>query len=121
MDKEQALHEFWSGFNIPAYDENSVPDTATMPYITYNVSVDAMDAVLPLSGSIWYDSTNWRDITLKEHEIEHKIGYAGIIRPITDGYMMLYKGTPFAQRIANEKSNIKQIYINIGVEFLTEE
>ena len=40
MNKEQAIHFFWSQFGLPAYDENSVPDDAQMPYITYNVVID---------------------------------------------------------------------------------
>ena len=40
MDKAQALHSFWSGFGLTAYDENTVPDGAQLPYITYEVEGD---------------------------------------------------------------------------------
>lgn len=118
MNKEQAIHFFWSQFAIPAYDENSVPDDAQMPYITYNVMTDALSAVLPMSGRIWYNSSSWKEITLKSKEISLKIG-DGIVQKLDEGYMYLYKGTPFAQRMSSEKDNVKMIYINIGVEFLT--
>ena len=37
MTKEAALHNFWSMFGVPAYEENAVPsgeDGAEFPYIT---------------------------------------------------------------------------------------
>ena len=43
MDKQQAIHGFWSSFGITAYDENSVPDDAELPYITYNDLHSNMD------------------------------------------------------------------------------
>ena len=43
MTAEQTLHSFWSSFGLTAYDENSVPDDAVLPYITYSVSYDSFD------------------------------------------------------------------------------
>lgn len=118
MNKEQAIHFFWSQFGLPAYDENSVPDGAQMPYITYNVVIDGLNAVLPMSGNVWYNSSSWEQISLKVAEIGLGIG-DGIIQKLDEGYMWLYKGTPFAQRISEDSDNVKNYYINIGVEFLT--
>lgn len=118
MNKEQALYSFWSQFNLPAYDENSVPDDAVMPYITYNVVTDSLDAVLPMSARLWYNSTKWEEISLKSAEIALTIG-DGVVQKLDSGYMWIYKGTPFAQRMSGENDNVKMIYINIGVEFLT--
>lgn len=118
MNKDQAIHFFWSQFGMPAYDENSVPDNAQMPYITYNVITDCLNAVLPMSARLWYNSSSWEQISLKSKEISLKIG-DGIVQKLDEGYMWLYKGTPFAQRMASEDDNTKLIYINIGVEFLT--
>lgn len=121
MDKAQAIHEFWSSFNIPAYDENSVPDGAVMPYITYNVMTDSLDKVLVLYGSLWYRSTSWQSISEKAEDIAEALGKG---KPKTikldNGYLWLTKGTPFAQRMRDDDSQVKRIYINVTGEFLTE-
>lgn len=122
MDKAQALQGFWSGFGLSAYDENSVPDDASMPYITYNVATDSIERVLPLSGSLWYKSTSWAEISQKADEIAEVIAASGgyYIAKIDGGYLWIVKGTPFAQRMREESdSNIRRIYINITAEYLT--
>lgn len=120
MNKYQALDTFWNSFNIPAYDENTVPDDAVMPYITYNVATDSLGQVLPLSASLWYRSNSWQAISDKAEEIAERIGDNGyFIQKLDAGYMWLTKGTPFAQRIQTEDRDIRQIYINVTAEFLT--
>ena len=42
MDKSQALNTFWNSFGIPAYDEYTVPDGTSIPYITYDTATDAV-------------------------------------------------------------------------------
>lgn len=120
MNKYQALHEFWNSFDIPAYDENTVPENAVMPYITYNVATDSLGQVLPLSASLWYRTKSWEAISQKAEEIAEKVGHNKYyIQKLDDGYVWYTKGTPFAQRIATEDRDIRQIYINVTAEFLT--
>lgn len=120
MDKAQSLHAFWSGFNLPAYDESSVPDSAVMPYITYNVATDSLDSVLPLHGNLWYRSTAWDAISQKAEEIAEALGSGGyMIEKIDGGYVWLQKGKPFAQRMTDEDEQVRRIYINVTAEFLT--
>ena len=69
MDKWQVLDRFWNSFGIPAYDENSVPEDAVMPYITYSAVVSSFENPIPLAGYIWYHSTRWDDASLKAEEI----------------------------------------------------
>lgn len=122
MDKEQAIHYIWSQFGLKAYDENSVPDDAQMPYITYNVSVSPIDRVVLLNGSIWYRSTSWTEVTEKAHEIAEYIGGQGhVVLKIDGGYVWFVQGSPFAQRMADDgDDSVKRIYINIEAEFLTQ-
>ena len=121
MDKAQAIHNFWGGFDIPAYDENTVPDDAPLPRITYSVSTDSFNNVVPLSANLWYKSTSWKEITEKSEEIAREIGATGYrIDAIDEGYLWIVKGTPFAQRLSDPTDGtIRRIYINILVEFLT--
>ena len=122
MDKFQAIHSFWSKFNLPAYDGQDVPDDATMPYITYEASADSIGNMLPLNGSLWYRSNSWKDISKKADEIAETIAKEGFNIISIDsprGYLFITKGTPFAQRMRDEDEQVKRIYINIQAEFLT--
>lgn len=121
MDKAQAIHNFWSGFNIKAYDENTVPQDAQMPYITYGVTTDSIGSPVSLSASLWYRSSSWADIQKKADEIDKRI--VAMTPPtieLDDGRFWITKGTPFAQRMGDpDDETIKRIYINLMVEFLT--
>lgn len=122
MNKAQALDYFWNGFNIPAYDENSVPDSSTFPYITYQAATDSMGNVLSLSASLWYKETGWKNITDKAEAIAKTIGYSYNSVRIDDGFMVIYKGTPFANRMKDPDDDlVKRMLLNITVEFLTKD
>ena len=118
MNKAQSIHDFWSGFKIPAYDENSVPDNATFPYITYSVVTDSLDYVALLTASIWYRSSSWEGVTLKSMEISEALK-DGVVIKLDKGYTYLYRGTPFAQRVKDNDDMIRRIYLNVNVEYLT--
>lgn len=119
MDKAQAIHSFWSSFGLPAYDENSVPDNAVMPYITYSLVTDSLEYIVLLTGSLWYRDTSWEDITLKAMEISAYLMTGPVIPLDERGYVYLYRGTPFAQRMGDEDDMIKRIYFNVNCEYLT--
>lgn len=119
MDKAQAIHSFWSSFELTAYDENTVDEDAEMPYITYSVSTDSLDEPVTLYGSLWYKSTSWEEISKKVEEIAEYIDEASPIK-LDKGYLWVMKGTPFAQRMSDPSSDlIRRIYINVDAEFLT--
>lgn len=121
-DKDQALYNFWSGFGLPAYDQNSVPtgdDKPAFPYITYDTYTGALDDRLVLTGSLWYRSESWEAISLKKQEIETAIYSMSPIK-IDGGYLWVSLGSPFAQRISDDSdSEIKRYILNVSAEFLT--
>lgn len=121
MDKAQAIHHFWSSFGLPAYDENTVDEDAEFPYITYSVATGSIDDFILLNASLWYRSTSWAAISRKADEIAQ---YITNIHPpaikIDGGRVYLYKGSPFAQRMAEESDDsVRRIYLNVYAEFLT--
>ena len=119
MDKAQAIHSFWSGFGVPAYDQNTVPQNAQMPYITYSVATNAINRLTVLSASLWYHSTSWENITKKTEEIAAEIGSGYALKKLDNGYLYITQGTPFAQRMSDEDSSIRRMYIVCNAEFLT--
>lgn len=121
MDKLQALDTFWNSFDIPAYDEYTVPDSVSMPYITYEASADAVGMDIPMTASIWYRDSSWKDITKKADQISAKIGYSYFIKAIDGGYMVIKRNNVFAQRMDDpDDSDVRRILISILVEYLTE-
>ena len=120
MNKAAAIHQFWSGFGLTAYEENTVPSDAVFPYITYQLVTDAFDTDVAMTASLWYRGESWREINEKEREISAYIGIGGVIVKRADGRIWLKKGTPFAQNMGDESDNlIKRKYLNVTAEFLT--
>lgn len=120
MTKEAAVQRFFNQF-LPAYEENTVPDWAEMPYITYNlVTGDILSGENRLSFSLWYKDNSWTVINGKTREISEKIGLGGTTLKCDNGVIWLKKGTPFAQSMGDANDEmIRRKYINLTVEFLT--
>ena len=117
MTAEQAIHAFWSSFSLTAYDENSVPDTAELPYITYSLSYDTFDNQVSMVANLWYQSTSWLGITNKLHEISEGITQGGKVLTTNSGYIWIKRGSPFGQRMGDVENNIKRMLINVSAEY----
>lgn len=120
MTKAAAIYQFWSGFGLTAYEENTVSDDAKFPYITYQLVTDSFDREIPLTASIWYRSESWTAINAKTEEISQKISRGGKIISCDGGAIWLKRGQPFAQNMGDESDDlIKRKYLNITAEFIT--
>lgn len=119
MNKVQAITTFWNRFLI-AYEENTVPNDAKMPYITYQVVTDGFNKQVSMAASLWYRGTSWVDINAKTFEIEKAIGKGGIILKCDDGVIWIKLGSPFAQNMKEPSDDlVRRKYLNIEAEFLT--
>lgn len=123
MTKAAALHNFWSGFGLPAYEETNVPTgTAApdFPYITYQVVTDNFGNETALTASVWYRSESWVAANAKAEEIGKHIGRGGRLIPCSGGAIWLKRGSPFAQSMGdNADDMIRRKYLNITAEFIT--
>jgi hypothetical protein len=119
MTKEQAYHAFLAAFGWPVYDENTVPDDASLPRITYNFADAELDAPVAMSISVWDRSTSWASATAMKDRIYNAIRLGGKIIPFDAGYIWVKRGVPFSQRMSDEDDTIRRIYINVEVEYLT--
>ena len=120
MTKATAIYQFWSGFGLTSYEENTVPDDAAFPYITYQLVTDSFDREVPVTASLWYRSESWTGINAKTEEISQKISRGGKVIPCDGGAIWLKRGQPFAQSMGDESDNlIKRKYLNITAEFMT--
>jgi len=125
MTKEQALYSFWSSFQLPAYEENSVFSLNTAPdypYITYEIQTDSFGGEISLSASLWYRSASWTTANAKAREISAVIGMGGMCMPLDNGAMWIKRRTPFTQAMGDTSDDmIKRLVLNIGVEYFTED
>lgn len=121
MDRWEALYNFWSSFGIPAYEENSVPDDAKMPYITYEASVGSFESTMPLSASIWDRTTKGTAfIDRKADEIEGYIKNMGCPE-IQGGRLRVYTDGVFAQNMGDPDDKlIKRKVLSVYFEFMSD-
>lgn len=121
--KAATIYEFWNSFEMPAYEENSVPtgeDAPEFPYITYQLVTDSLGNEAAMSASIWYRDSSWLEANAKTDEISRAIGRKGAVLDCDGGKIWLKRGTPFAQNMSDESDNlIKRKYLNITAEYLT--
>lgn len=121
MNKIQALNAFWNGFSLKAYDENSVPDDISYPYLTYETKYSNNDlgSSIVTSVNLWYRSSSWSEITEKEQEISDFITRGGRMIAFDGGSIWLQKGSTWATRMGDANDNmIKRILLSVSMEFL---
>ena len=120
MTKAAAIYQFWSCFGLTAYEENTVPEDATFPYVTYQLVTDSFDRDVAATASLWYRGESWTDINAKTEEISQKISRGGKIIACDGGAIWLKRGQPFAQNMGDESDDlIKRKYLNLTFEFFT--
>ena len=120
MNKIQALNQLWiNASGLAAYDETSVPDSAALPYLTYETTVDNFGSEVAGTASLWYRSTSWADASQKELEIADYIGRGGRIVAYEGGAFWIKKANPWAQRMSDASDDmVRRIVLNLSIEFI---
>ena len=101
-----ALYDFWSGFGIPAYLQDNVPDDAVLPYITYElVRGDAMSATVLVAHN-WHQKAAGGNAA--RHEVMDAIARAipsqGRVVSVGSGSIALYRNDAnFQTDVADEE------------------
>ena len=120
MTKAAAIYQFWSGFGLTAYEENTVPEDAAFPYVTYQLVTDSFDREVAATASLWYRDESWTAINSKAEEIAQHIGLGGKIIKCDGGRIWIKRGQPFAQNMGDESDDlIKRKYLNVTIEYFT--
>lgn len=111
----RALYQFFSGFGIPAYAANNVPDEAEPPYITYEVKCPAPLTKCLLHAWVWYRGTTLTDVADKCDQIEAALGDRGVTIPTPGGFVALFTDddTPFAQEQPDPDKTIRVMYLTL--------
>ena len=120
MTKAAAIYQFWSSFGLTAYEENTVPEDAVFPYVTYQFITDSFDREVAATASLWYRGESWTAINAKTEEISAHIGLGGKIIKCDGGRIWIKRGHPFAQNMGDESDDlIKRKYLNVNIEYFT--
>ena len=121
MTKAAALQAWFEQF-LPAYTTASVPDDAVFPWLTYELVTGAWgDGENAITVNLWYYTESEATPNAMAQKIADMIGMGGVFVPYDGGAMWLKRGSPWCQNLHDESDkNIKRRYINISVEFLTQ-
>ena len=115
-DVAAALYAFWNSFGLTSYTTNNVPESAVLPYGTYDLAVGKTLSSTPLGARLWWEGTLTRAMLEKCDEIQKRIG-TGIQLPCGNGYIWLYQGEPFAQPVDDEDDRLSTLYLNVTASF----
>lgn len=121
MDRWEAQYQFWSGFGVPAYEQNSVPDAddVTFPYITYQAASSGFGGVSYLSASIWTKSTSWLTADHISDLIEDTLKDGGVFFPYDGGAVWFTLGDPFSESMGDPSDDtVKRKLLSVIVQFV---
>ena len=120
MTKGAALQSFFDSI-MTSYAASSVPENATLPYLTYDFITSAWDGgEVGLTVNLWFYTTSEAIPNAKAQELSDAIGYGGVTIPCDGGFIWLKRGSPWCQNVRDDTDpNIKRRYINVTAEYMT--
>lgn len=107
------LKQFFSGFGLPAYARQSIPDEVNLPYIAYDLTEPRWNEQGNLSCQVYYPKNQLADLLTKADAIMAEIG-EGIRLEMTGGYLVLYLASQQAQTISDEWTHSAYISLLIN-------
>ncbi len=122
MTKAAALYKFFSSFGMAAYAATAVPYDVEFPYLTYELITSAWESgEVGITVNLWFYTTNEAEPNAKAQELSDAIGLGGKVIPCDGGYIWIKRGSPWFQSLRDGNDpNTKRRYINVTVEYLTE-
>ena len=120
MTKGAALQSFFDSI-MTSYAAYSVPENATLPYLTYELITSAWDGgEVGLTVNMWFRTTSEKEPNVAVDKLSKAIGLGGVQIPCDEGVIWLKRGSPWAQSLTDETDKtIKRRYINVTAEYLT--
>ena len=113
LNTAATLKTFYSSFGLPAYTLESVPETVTLPYITFPLTEPEWNVQGNTYCQVWYPKNRLADLLAKADQIVAAIGTEGIRFDIPGGHILLYGSTPLIQILTDEYS--QSAYINLAI------
>lgn len=111
----KALDTYLNGFGLDAYAEDTVPDDAQFPYITYRVVDPEWHQKATFFVRVWFRTTSNAYVLEKADEITGDIGVGKRI-PFEGGLLMLWPESPKVQVIVDPNDRmVRYAYINLSL------
>lgn len=124
MKKWEAIYSFFSGFGIPAYEENSAPtgaDKPAYPYIVYEMRQGSFDADIDVAMSFTIVDKNESFVPSYEllETMAETIGDSKVYE-LDNGYLKIRQGSPWGENQRDQNDNtIRRLYSIIMVTYYT--
>ena len=112
LNTAATLKTFFSGFDLPAYTLQSVPDEVELPYITYPLTEPEWDEQASFYCQVWYPKNRLADLLAKADQIVAAIS-EGVKFQQQGGYVVIYPSTPLVQILTEDDT--QRAYINLSI------
>lgn len=108
----EALKAYYSGFGLPAYQENTVPEDVTLPYISFSISIPEWNQKASHYIRIWDRTKSNTRIVRVADQIAADIGICKTIR-FEGGYLTIWPETPLVQ--IQVDGDTRYAYMNLSI------
>ena len=117
MTREGALYKYFSGFGMPAYPSDAVPDVITFPYLTYETTGGNWGDKVSIAVNLWFHTESETIPNDKTRQISADISLGGLILSYDDGKMWIKRGSPWSISLSDETDpTIKRRQLTIIIE-----
>lgn len=105
-----ALYKFWTSFGLPVWLQDTVPEEAVLPYITFQaVSGEAMSATI-LTATAWFRMPEEGSVNVQIAAVLDQIAAAvpnsgTMLRVGNKGYLMLYRNSGTFQSYVQDEED----------------
>lgn len=121
MTPAAALHAFWAGFGLEAYEENSIPAGAEKPYLTYTQLLDYWPSEGVVQVNLWFRGESNVAPNAAANAIGDAVGMGGALVECDGGAIWITRGSPFCQSMSDySDATIKRRYMVFNAKFLNE-
>ena len=112
MEMATAMKSFFGGFDLPAYEKDSIPDEVYLPYITYPLYEPSWDSQGNSYCQVNYPKEMLTELTAKADQIVNAIGL-GLKINMPGGYLVIQLAD---QKIQIESDDASQYaYISLVI------
>lgn len=117
----QDVYDYLNQYSTP-YSENEVPANnqdlnnnlkVNFPYCTYYLATEDYRNTGLLQVRFYDKSDSYRKVTETVAKLEDDLGDGRIFNNI-----VLHKGSPFIQRVSQEDTTIKCLFINLEIDYI---
>ena len=109
----QQLFVFFQQFGLDVYYEGSIPDDASLPYISVNIPDPDFGVMADIFARIWYRGYTYADITAKVDEIARTLDRPKYINT-GDGSIYLSRAQNWCQMLPSGEVDVKCAYLQFN-------